>query len=272
MKKKMLYLRKTPIQSAFIIYLLALGLILFPSDWLGELFFKDEKMSYLFGLGAMRVIMGVIMAFIAVHTGFKQSLLPRSVKGILLSLPAILVAVNNLPIIALARGTALLVYGAEFIAVFAFECLAVGFFEEVTFRGIVFPLVLQKTGTSVKGRLQAMIFSSAMFGFLHIVNLLNGFSGGVFLQMGYSFLIGAMLSVAMFQGAGVVTCAIIHGVYNFCGMLISELGQGSFSDIWNVPEIILTAVVAVAVLVYCVVITVKSDSTVGDELIKIEEN
>lgn len=39
MKKRMLYLRKTPVQSAFIIYLLALGLILFPTQWLGDLFF-----------------------------------------------------------------------------------------------------------------------------------------------------------------------------------------------------------------------------------------
>lgn len=264
----MLYLRKTPVQSAFIIYLLALGLILFPSDWLGELFFKNEEMAYLFGLGAMRVIMGVIMLVIALNMGFKNCILPHSAKGILLALPAVLVAVNNLPIFALARGDASIIYGAEFIAVFAFECLAVGFFEETTFRGIVFPLILQKTGTSVKGRLQAMIFSSALFGFLHIVNLLNGFSGAVFLQMGYSFLIGAMLSVAMFQGAGVITCALIHGIYNFCGLIIGELGKGSFSDIWNVPEIILTALVAVAVLIYCVLITVKSGDASGQKLIE----
>lgn len=268
MKQRMLYLRKTPVQSAFIIYLLALGLILFPSNWLGELFFKDEKMAELFGFGVMRVIMGVIMLLIALNTGFKNCILPRSAKGTFFALPALLVAVNNLPIIALARGDASIIYGGEFIAVFALECLAVGFFEEITFRGIVFPLILQKTGTSIKGRLQAIIFSSALFGFLHIINLLNGFSSAVFLQMGYSFLIGAMLSVVMFKGGGVITCAFIHGVYNFCGMIVSELGTGSFFDIWNVPEIILTAVVAVAVIVYCVLITIKSSDENGLKLIE----
>lgn len=65
MKKRMLYLRKTPVQSAFIIYLLALGLILFPTQWLGDLFFAEEKTAVLFGLGGMRVVMGAVMALIA---------------------------------------------------------------------------------------------------------------------------------------------------------------------------------------------------------------
>ena len=78
MKKRMLYLRKTPVQSAFIIYLLALGLILFPTQWLGDLFFAEEKMAVLFGLGGMRVVMGAVMALIAVHTGFSASFLPRA--------------------------------------------------------------------------------------------------------------------------------------------------------------------------------------------------
>ena len=120
MKKRMLYLRKTPVQSAFIIYLLALGLILFPTQWLGDLFFAEEKMAVLFGLGGMRVVMGAVMALIAVHTGFSASFLPRSVKGVLLALPAVLIAVNNLPIVALARGDASLLYGGAYIAVFLF--------------------------------------------------------------------------------------------------------------------------------------------------------
>ena len=89
--------------------------------------------------------------------------------------------------------------------------------------------------------------------------------------MGYSFLIGAMLAVAMFAGAGVIFCALVHGVYNFCGMLISELGQGGFSAIWNVPEIILTAAVALAVIAYFVVFTLKSKGESARELIALPE-
>ena len=267
MKRRMLYLRKTPVQSAFIIYILALGLILFPSDWLGKLFFRDEILSSLIGLGLMRTAMCAIMAGSAVHAGCGASFLPRSVTGVMLAVPALAIAVNNLPIIALANGSAFVLYGGGYICAFAFQCLAVGFFEEITFRGIVFPMLLQKTGTSVKGRLQAILFSAAMFGLLHIVNLLNGFSGGVFLQMGYSFLIGAMLAVAMFLGAGVLFCGTVHAIYNFCGLLIPTLGTGSFSAIWNTGEIVLTAVVAVLVIVYCILITVRADSRAGQALI-----
>lgn len=227
-------------------------------------------MAVLFGLGGMRVVMGAVMALIAVHTGFSASFLPRSVKGVFLARPRF----SSPSIICLSlrsRAGTLPSSTAARISMFLFECLAVGFFEEVTFRGIVFPLLLQKTGTSVKGRFIAILGSAAMFGLLHAVNLLNGFSGAVFLQMGYSFLIGAMLAVAMFAGAGVIFCALVHGVYNFCGMLISELGQGGFSAIWNVPEIILTAAVALAVIAYFVVFTLKSKGESARELIALPE-
>ena len=50
-------------------------------------------------------------------------------------------------------------------------------------------------------------------------------------------------------------------------MLIPTLGTGSFSAIWNTGEIVLTAVVAVLVIVYCILITVRADSRAGQALI-----
>ena len=152
--------------------------------------------------------------------------------------------------IALAQGTAAVTGSAGEIAAFALQCVGVGLFEEMAFRGVIFPFVLGKTGTGRKGRFIAVLASSAAFGLLHLVNLLGGFSGGVFLQVGYSFLIGCMLSVVMFCGGGVFVCAFIHAVYNFCGNVVFELGEGAFWDIWCPEEIVLTAVVAVAAGVF----------------------
>lgn len=252
MQPKMLYMRKTPIESALILYLLAAGLVLFPYQWLGNFFTQDEQLAGFLGLGILRIVFFGVMLLLAFHMGIRKTLAVRGGwRALLVALPALVVAVNNLPIVALARGTASVTGGAGQIAAFALQCIGVGLFEEMAFRGVIFPFVLGKTGTGKKGRFIAVLASSAAFGLLHLVNLLGGFSGGVFLQVGYSFLIGCMLAVVMFCGGGVFTCAFIHAVYNFCGNIVYELGSGgAFGNIWSPEEIVLTAVVAVAAGVF----------------------
>lgn len=253
MQPKMLYMRKTPIESALILYLLAAGLVLFPYQWLGNFFTQDEQLAGFLGLGILRIVFFGVMLLLSFHMGIRGTLSPRKGgwKALFIALPALAVAVNNLPIVALARGTASVTGSAGHIAAFALQCIGVGLFEEMAFRGVIFPFVLGKTGTGKKGRFVAVLASSAAFGLLHLVNLLGGFSGGVFLQVGYSFLIGCMLAVVMFCGGGVFTCAFIHAVYNFCGNIVYELGSGgTFGNIWSPEEIVLTAVVAVAAGVF----------------------
>lgn len=251
MKPKMLYMRKTPVESALILYLLAAGLVMFPYQWLGNLFTQDEQTAGFLGLGILRILFSGVMLLLAFHMGIRKTLAVRgSWRALLVALPALVVAVNNLPIVALAQGTAAVTGSAGEIAAFALQCVGVGLFEEMAFRGVIFPFVLGKTGTGRKGRFIAVLASSAAFGLLHLVNLLGGFSGGVFLQVGYSFLIGCMLSVVMFCGGGVFVCAFIHAVYNFCGNVVFELGKGAFWDIWCPEEIVLTAIVAVAAGVF----------------------
>ena len=252
MQPKMLYMRKTPIESALILYLLAAGLVMFPYQWLGNLFTQDEQTAGFLGLGILRILFSGVMLLLAFHMGIRKTLAARgSWRALLVALPALVVAVNNLPVVALAQGTAAVTGSAGEIAAFALQCIGVGLFEELAFRGVIFPFVLGKTGTGKKGRFIAVLASSAAFGLLHLVNLLGGFSGGVFLQVGYSFLIGCMLAVVMFCGGGVFTCAFIHAVYNFCGNIVYELGSGgAFGNIWSPEEIVLTAVVAVAAGVF----------------------
>ncbi len=72
----------------------------------------------------------------------------------------------------------------------------------------------------------------------------------------------------MFRGAGVFTCAFIHATFNFCGNIISNvrgLGFGAFSDVWCWQEILLTAVVGVAAIVYFVWLLYTSKPDVAEK-------
>ena len=253
MKERMLYMRREPVSSAAIIYLLVAGLVLLPTRWLGELLFPEQaNYAYMLGVGAVRLVLCVPLAVLARQMGVRHIWLPAGGGALLFCLPALVVAVNNFPLVALIQGTAGATdaFGAT---LFAVECIGVGLFEELAFRGVIFPFVLGAAGTDRRGRFAAALIASAMFGALHLVNLLGGFSAGVFLQVGYSFLIGCMLAVCMFRGGGVLFCALAHALFNYGGNLVTPargLGFGSFADIWCPAEVVLTVVVGVCAIAY----------------------
>lgn len=258
MKKRLYYLRKNPLETAFIALLFVIGLIGLPYREIGGLITQDQTLADITGLILCRAPAFAIMCAATYHLGL-GGFLPFGKKGaaLLFALPALAVALNNAPWIALAVGDAKITASAGTVLLFALECLFVGAFEEVSFRGVVFPLVLQKFGTGVKGRFLSGLLSSAMFGLVHLVNLFGGASfGAVAMQIGYSFLIGAMLAVVFFRGGGILLCAALHAVYNFCGMVVPQLGEG---ELWNLPTIVITVLLSVAVCAYMAIGLWKAD-------------
>lgn len=179
-------------------------------------------------------------------------------KSLLICLPAFAVVINNLPILSLLWGAAYIVYGAPVYWIwFALESLAIGLFEEITFRGVVLLRFAESRRSNHKGLLWSILLSSAVFGAMHAVNLLAGASpGAVLMQVGYSFLIGAMCAVVLFKTANLWLCVLLHAVYDFCGALLPTLGDGHW---WDTPTVVFTAVLAVAVTVYMILLFARMD-------------
>ena len=173
-------------------------------------------------------------------------------KSLLFCIPAFLVVVNNMPILSMIWGDAYFVHGEWYYMVwFVAECLAIGLFEEAAFRGLALLLFAEKRRDTTKGLFMSIVFSSAVFGVVHLANILAGASpGAVILQIGYSFLIGAMCSVVLFKTANLWLCVLLHAIYDFSGNLMPTLGTGSW---WDTPTVILTVILAVFTTVYMVV-------------------
>ncbi len=241
------------------VFILSAALMLACEIFKGEIFGDGETGELLYSLVSRAF--GILLSFVLVlYCGFVEILKPRKkpfLKGLLFVLPCWAIALNNFPIIPVLLGQARVTDKASSILLFALVCLFVGLFEELAYRGCVFMLVLRNSKKTKKGIFKAVIISSALFGAVHIVNLFAG--GGpvaVILQVGYSFLIGAMCSFVLIKTGSVWHCALIHAVYNFCGGVVANYGEGS---IWTAPEIALTAVVAVAVAVYVVIALYRAD-------------
>ena len=248
--RALLFLRKDPLGAAFIIYLFAVGLTGLPCEQVGRLFTDDPRIATIAGMAVCRAASAVVMLFFCIQLGLFDAPRP-AVRSLRAALPALLVALNNAPVIALISGTAAVTAEVSAVVLFAFECVAVAAFEEVAFRAILFPLMLQRFGTGARARFSAVLLSSALFGLTHLLNLFSGAAvGATALQVGYSFLIGCMLAVVYLHTGSLAGCILLHAVYNFGGMLVPTLGQGAFLDIWNLPTVLITAVLAVFAIVF----------------------
>ena len=195
------------------------------------------------------------------------SLSPKTTpRSFFIFLPCMAVAVNNFPFIPFFKGEAYVEAQPLSILLYALECLAVGFFEEMAFRECIFTAVLGRSKRRTVDVFWAIVISSAIFGAVHIFNVFAGGSvGAVILQVGYSFLIGGMCSVVLVRTSNIWYCIVLHATYNFAGGIVPRCGGGT---IWTAPEIVLTAVVAVAVTVYVIFMLAKTSAEDIDRLLK----
>ena len=181
----------------------------------------------------------------------------RPLNGWLLAfLPAMLVVVNNFPIIGLSTG-AVQVTRADLTWIYLLDCLMIGLFEEIAFRGTIFLALLENRRGSTKQIFWVSLVSSALFGLLHLVNLVEGAGvGSTVLQVGYSFLIGGMCTIVFLKSGNILPCIILHTLFDLGGRMVGTVADGI---IWDVATVVITAVLGVAVAVWMLVLLLRID-------------
>ncbi len=165
-------------------------------------------------------------------------------------LPCMLIAVDNFQFSAYFSGKMQLVRtGTADILLFLGYCLAVGLFEELVFRGVLFSVLLGMFSKDKKGFLKAYVASALVFGLAH---LFNGFSLGTLLQVGYTVLTGGLFAFCLIKTKNIFCCALVHGVYNFCGLLfdVQGLGAGVVFDIGTVLTMLIVSVLVGVFVLY----------------------
>ncbi len=110
-------------------------------------------------------------------------------------------------------------FGITETLLYLFSMLAVGFLEEIIFRGLLFNAMREN---NVKA---AIIVSSVTFGIGHIINLVNG-SGAELLpnimQVVYATAAGFMFVMIYYKSESLVSCIIAHGVFNALSVFANE--------------------------------------------------
>lgn len=201
--------------------------------------------------GIITRALGSVVAVVAVKKSGYKVFNKSTVKAIIAILPCFLAVACNPPLIGLITGDAALSYSGTtlflYILLFIAECLLVGVFEELLFRGILFPAVEERLKEKKRGRFFAAIISAAIFALVHLFNLFTASPIAVLMQVGYSFLLGGACCFTFLKTENILYCVLLHASFNFCGGLTDTLGYGGWG---GVPSYVLSAVVCVLVAVY----------------------
>ncbi len=177
-------------------------------------------------------------------------------KDLLFFLPAIVVALDNFPWLSLIDGSAAF-RASVAIWLLVIQVIGVAVMEEFAFRGVLLPLLLERLGRTKKGMWWSILLSSAIFGVIHFTNLIETPNlAAIFMQVGYSTLIGALCAVLLLGTGNIWYCIAVHTVFNFGGGINTYFTEGT---VWDLPTVLCTALVSVAVFGWYLYLTLKLD-------------
>ena len=94
-------------------------------------------------------------------------------------------------------------------------CISIGLWEETLCRGILLTNMLKKWGKTKKGIITSIIFSSLIFGGLHIITALNGNLINSLIQVVYASIMGMFLSTIYIKTKSLWSVIVLHIILNF---------------------------------------------------------
>lgn len=248
-----------------ILFLMMLAILVVIEIWYRMQASPSELITDLYST-LSRFVGGSVALLFMIEFSFVAILDPtgnRSLKGLLLCLPALAVALNNFPWISFGAGDCSFEASVGEMLFFALICFCVGFFEELAFRGCAFMFFLRNRTDSKLRVFMAILFSSLIFGAVHLLNIFTSSPAAVILQIGYSSLIGGLCCLVLLETKNIWLCVLIHSLYNFAGGVVPRFGEG---NIWTAHEVALTAIVGVAVAIFAVVRFIKMPLSSAIEL------
>ncbi|MFW8591313.1 CPBP family intramembrane glutamic endopeptidase [Glaciecola sp. 2405UD65-10] len=131
-------------------------------------------------------------------------------KWVLAILPMVLIACLNLSGVEWER----LVFSVAKVPFWFFENLATGVFEEILMRAMAFYILYRAWQKQSNGLLKAAIAQALIFGLLHLLNLLNGFTVDVLAQVFYAALLGISFAGIVAYTGSIWPAAFVHGLIN----------------------------------------------------------
>lgn len=205
-------------------------------------YLKDELRNAMLSKIVQQTCGGVAGILLLHRLGIRLFGCPKNPLNWLYIIPCLIVAVDNFQFSAFFNRESL--HGAMYferngfwdLFLYACYCLCIGLFEECIFRGVLFSVLASWLPKNKKGFLLTYVISSVIFGLAHLLN-------GISIQVLYTVLTGGLFAFCLIKTENIFACAFVHGLYNFCGMLLEKfnpqtgiigLGSGVVFDLGTV--------------------------------------
>ncbi|MDD6039167.1 MAG: type II CAAX endopeptidase family protein [bacterium] len=144
-------------------------------------------------------------------------------------LPVIIVALSGF-----IAGIDLSGDGWKYIAASLFLTIAVGFSEEIYFRGIICEMWKEKSTTI------SVFVSSVLFGVCHLMNVLGGADlKNTILQIFFAFFYGIVFAQIYIISNSILPCVILHFLHDFCSFTGASLNPTMNTVLAAVQTVIL---------------------------------
>ena len=245
-------------KGIFIISLLFFGVIVIALELTNLRLLKDAKQNQWLLDSVQQLAGGCLLLSLLGYLNIRLFDKPQNIVYII---PALLIAMNNFPFLSYFAGNMQFTsITLQNVLLFLIYCFSIAFFEELAFRGILFSALLEVFKNNKNKLLKTYIVSSIIFGFCHI---LNAFEGGIYAtlrQILYSILTGGLFAYVLIKTKNILYCILIHGLYNFNGLLLSKQGLGT-GVVFDVPTVIIMATIALIVGIFVLYSIVRCDTT-----------
>ncbi|CAL2060186.1 CPBP family intramembrane glutamic endopeptidase [Tenacibaculum sp. 190524A05c] len=106
------------------------------------------------------------------------------------------------------------------LIVLAIYCLSIGFSEEFSIRGVLFPLLIKHGGGTKKSITRAIFISSLIFGLLHLIKFDKGLYGEIS-QVFFATFIGVLFGALLIATKSIYPLIIIHALIDFAAKIDS---------------------------------------------------
>jgi len=230
------------------------GIAIFGIVWLADpTYAEDGVTQQLWKSLVFRALGSTVFLSLSVYLGYHAFGKP-SAAWWQVTLPCLAVVINNFPIIGVASGR-IVIDRPDLMGLFLVDALLIGIFEELAFRGTLFLAILEKRRNSTRQIFLTTLISSAIFGLVHLANLLEGAGvGATLMQVGYSFLIGGMCAIVLLKSGNLLFCILLHALFDVGGGFLTYVGTGKQ---WDAVTVAITAVLAVAVTAWMLYVLMR---------------
>ena len=230
--------KKYPVVFAIIVLAIATPLTELHLENLFVSFLDEQSASYLSGIiqqGGVSILLIGLLKWLGMlkEAGFTRI---SEWKQVWLVWPILVLSILNLDE-PFFDGTAVFDLSHPWLPVlFLLLYLSVGFIEEILLRGVVLPFMLRKWGRSKKGIVFAVVFSSVIFGLLHLINLFAGrrtlLSTGT--QIIYGLFFGVFFAACFLRNRSIWPVIITHALFDLMGNLNDILVGGNFGTVHEI--------------------------------------